>query len=98
MIYEYGGASLPNGLYYLYAGWSSKCNLIKERIERISKEHPSLNIYRVNTTKFPQLKAEWQITRIPSYVYVESGTVKEKMMGNVDLFSLQKWVNHLVKE
>lgn len=92
MIYEFNG-NLINGLYYFYSGWASKCRLIQDRLEKISKANPDLVIVRINTTKYPGLKKNFEVTRIPSYLFIKDGKVIKRLNGNVDLMTLTKWIN-----
>ena len=97
MIYEYNGTGclLEDGLYYFYASWSSKCNTLKERLQRLSSSMPDLRIYRVNTTHYQTLKKNLSIQRIPTYLCVNDAHIVSKMEGNVDFYSLKKWIEKM---
>lgn len=93
MIYEFNG-NLVDGLYYFYASWNSKCNSSHDRLERISKKH-NLNVIRVNSTKYPGLKKNFNVSRIPTYLFIKDGNVIKKLEGNIDYISLSKWIENL---
>lgn len=93
MIKEYQGEFLTDGLYYFYAGWSSKCNVLIERLDKISRDFPTLTIYKVNTTKYPGFKKDCSITKIPSYLMFKNQTITGKLEGNVDFLSLHRWIS-----
>ena len=50
-------------------------------------------IVRINTTKYPGLKKNFEVTRIPSYLFIKDGKVIKRLNGNVDLMTLTKWIN-----
>ncbi len=91
MIYEYNGQEILDGLYFFYASWNSKCNLLAERIQKLNLEF-NLPIYRVNVTKYGSLKHRFSITRIPSYLLIKNGEVISRRDGNVDYYSLKLWL------
>ncbi|MDE5714571.1 MAG: thioredoxin family protein [Anaeroplasmataceae bacterium] len=91
MIYEYNGQDLFDGLYFFYASWNSKCNVLAERIQKLNLEF-NINIYRVNVTKYGNLKQQFRINRIPSYLLIKNGEVISRRDGNVDYYSLKLWL------
>ena len=91
MIYEYNG-NLVDGLYYFYASWNSKCNVSNDRLKRIDLEFKNLNIITVNTTKFPNLKKDFTIKVIPTYLLFKNNQIIKKIEGNIDYISLAKWL------
>lgn len=93
MIYEFNG-NIVDGLYYFYASWNSKCNASMNRLERISNKF-NITIIKVNTTKYPNMKKNFNIVRIPSYLYIKDNIVMSKMEGNIDYISLFKWIESL---
>ena len=91
MIYEYNGSNIVDGLYYFYASWNSNCNTLKERINRIDRNY-NINIYKVNTTKFNNIKKSYNVTKIPSYLLIKDNNVVSSINGNVDYYTLSKWL------
>ena len=96
MVYEYSGGNLADGLYYFYAAWNSKCNVLADRITRINLEFPSINIYKVNTTRYPNIKKELNVSKIPSYLLVSSKEVTSRKDGNIDYLTLKKWLKEML--
>ena len=96
MIYEYNGSNLADGLYYFYASWNSRCNVLAERITRLNLEFSNLKIYKVNTTKYANMKKEYQITKMPSYLLIENQKVIGRKEGNLDYFTLKKWLSERI--
>lgn len=92
MIYEYNGSNLVDGLYFIYASWNSKCNILIDRINRINKEFPNINIYKVNITKYPTIKAKFLVKKIPSYIFVKDNEIFARKDGNIDYFTLKNWL------
>lgn len=96
MIYEYNGSNLNDGLYYFYASWNSKCNILADRIIKLNMDFRNLAIYKVNTTKYNDLKKRLEVKKIPSYYLIKDGVIKEKLEGNFDYNSLKKWIKERV--
>lgn len=92
MVYEYNGSNLADGLYYFYAAWNSRCNMLAERIQRISLDFKELPIYKVNTTKYANLKRELQVNKIPSYLLIKNQQIVGRKDGNFDYYTLKKWL------
>ncbi|MDE6947079.1 MAG: thioredoxin family protein [Anaeroplasmataceae bacterium] len=93
MVYEYNGSNLNDGLYYFYASWNSKCNILAERIQKLNLEFKELSIYKVNTTKYMNLKKELQVNKMPSYILIQNGKIVSRKDGNLDYFTLKKWLS-----
>lgn len=93
MIYEYNGSNLADGLYYFYASWNSRCNVLAERITKLNMEFKNLTIYKVNTTKYANMKKDFIINKIPSYLLIQNQQVVARKDGNFDYISLKKWLN-----
>lgn len=93
MIYEYNGSNLADGLYYFYASWNSRCNVLAERITKLNMEFKNLTIYKVNTTKYANMKKDFQVSKIPSYLLIQNQQVVSRKDGNFDYISLKKWLN-----
>ncbi len=93
MVYEYNGSNLNDGLYYFYASWNSKCNILAERIQKLNLEFKELSIYKVNTTKYMNLKKELQVNKMPSYILIQNGQIVSRKDGNLDYFTLKKWLS-----
>ncbi len=95
MVYEYSGGKLQDGLYFFYAAWNSNCNVLLERITKLNQQF-NVNIYRVNTTRFSQLKQQLGVNRIPSYLWIVNEKVESRKEGNIDFFTLKKWLQERV--
>jgi Thioredoxin domain-containing protein len=93
LVYEYNGSNLNDGLYYFYASWNSKCNILAERIQKLNLEFKELSIYKVNTTKYMNLKKELQVNKMPSYILIQNGQIVSRKDGNLDYFTLKKWLS-----
>lgn len=92
MIYEYNGSNLADGLYYFYAAWNSKCNLLAERLLKLNLDFKNLTIYKVNTTKYAQLKKDLKVIKMPSYLLIKNQQVVSRKDGNFDYITLKKWL------
>ncbi|MDE6584644.1 MAG: thioredoxin family protein [Anaeroplasmataceae bacterium] len=97
MIYEYNGSNLTDGLYYFYASWNSRCNVLADRIQKLNLDFNGLTIYKVNTTKYANLKKELQVNKIPSYLLIKDQQVIGRKDGNFDYYTLKNWLKERMK-
>lgn len=95
MVYEYSGGELQDGLYFFYASWNSNCNVLLNRITRLNNEL-SIPIFRVNTTKYNLIKEKLAVHRIPSYIWIQNHQIVSRKDGNIDYFSLKKWLQERI--
>ncbi|MDE7263153.1 MAG: thioredoxin family protein [Anaeroplasmataceae bacterium] len=93
MIYEYNGSNLADGLYYFYASWNSRCNILADRLLKLNLDFKNLTIYKVNTTKYSQMKKDFNVVKMPSYLLIKNQQVISRKDGNLDYFSLKKWLS-----
>ena len=92
MIYEYNNSNLNDGLYFFYASWNSHCNLLIERLNKLSNDFPTLNIYKVNSSKYTNLKRQLKVNKIPSYLLIKNNNINSRRYGNIDSYSLKIWI------
>ncbi|MDE7213283.1 MAG: thioredoxin family protein, partial [Anaeroplasmataceae bacterium] len=64
-----------------------------DRINRLNLEFKNLTIYKVNSTKYPQMKKDFKINKIPSYLLIQNQQVVTRKDGNFDYLTLKKWLN-----
>jgi len=81
-----------NLLLYFYASWSSKCNMYLEALSKLANEFEDFNVVKINTTKYPTLKANYNIKKIPSYILIINDNIVGRLDGYVDSYSLHRWV------
>lgn len=96
LIYEYNGSNLADGLYYFYASWNSSCNVLKDRITKLNLDFKNLTIYKVNTTRYPQIKKDLKINKIPSYLLISNQQIVDRRDGNIDYLTLKNWLKERI--
>lgn len=94
MVNEFNG-NIIDGVYFFYSGWAGKCNYINDRINRISKKYPNINVIKVNTTKYMGLKKQFLIQRIPTFIYIKNYKEIKRIEGNVDYITLNNWLEKI---
>lgn len=93
MIIDYNLNNLGDtGLLFFYASWASKCNLHLDALKRIQYENKDMNIYKINVSKYPHFKKQYNINKIPSFVIIKNNNVIDKVNGYIDQYSLSRWV------
>lgn len=92
MVYEFNGSPLGDGLYFFYASWNSKCNVLSERITKLNLDFKNMNIYKINITKHVNMKRQFQVNKIPSYIWIKDGKAVSRRDGNIDYYSLKIWL------
>ena len=93
MIIDYNGGKINNNaLLFFYASWSSNCNLHLDALKRINKEYNDLIILRINTSKYVNLKKEFNINKIPTFILYIEDEIKARIDGYKDQYSLINWI------
>lgn len=89
MIYEYNENFKIKGLYlvFFYAGFTKSCQINEGVFNGIS-----INILRVNTTKFHNMKHKYNISKIPSFILVNDGNIISKYDGILNSKSIEDWI------
>lgn len=79
-------------LLFFYAGYSATCNYNLGLLDYIAQRFPKLKIIKVNTTKYPTLKKQFNIHMIPAFVILWNGNVISKSLGSQNKIVLGSWV------
>ncbi|MBO5712050.1 MAG: thioredoxin family protein [Acholeplasmatales bacterium] len=94
MINEYNGSNLiDNGLIYFYSSWISTCNMYNDLINIIDKKFRNLSIMKVNTTKHYDMKEEFEVKKIPSFVLVKNNEIISRIDGTTSQYTMINWIN-----
>lgn len=93
MIIEFNGSHINSScMLYFYAGWNSNCNIQLDALKKIDMENKDLLIIKINTTKFNSLKKNYDIKKIPTYLYIENNQEKSRLEGYASKYILTKWL------
>ena len=60
--------------------------------KRINKEYNDLIILRINTSKYVNLKKEFNINKIPTFILYIEDEIKARIDGYKDQYSLINWI------
>ncbi len=92
MILDYNLNLVLKDDYILYfkASWNSSCNLHIEALKELDLV-AKINIYVVNVTKYPHLKAKYKVNRIPTYILFKNDDIISRIDGSINRYSLIKW-------
>jgi len=71
------------GLIYFYAPNCRPCQMVEPVYRKLSKELKGVHFVKVNVAENPQVAREIGILATPSMVVVESGRIKEVLLGPV---------------
>ena len=97
MLSEYNGNNLiENGILYFYSSWVSSCNVPKDNLNFINNNLKNVDIQKINTTKYYNIKKNFEIKTIPSFALIKNNKIIAKLDGMSNKITLNKWiVEHL---
>ena len=64
-----------------YADWCGPCQVQAGFLEEFEKEHPDIEIYKINTDNFLGIAREYRIVSIPALKVFSNGKVKNAATG-----------------
>ena len=70
-------------VFFFTAGWCGDCNFIKPKMPEIEVENPDFKFVEVDRDEYMDLAIEWGIMGIPSFVVIEDGKEKARLVNNV---------------
>ncbi|MGM9971993.1 MAG: thioredoxin family protein [Anaeroplasmataceae bacterium] len=94
MIQEYNENTQIRGLMVLffYASWSKSCALNEEIISIISKK---INVLKINTTKYYDLKIKYNVKKIPTYILSRDGNIISIYSGPINRKNVLGWLEQM---
>ncbi len=94
MIKEYEGNTLFKGynILFFYGSWSSTCTVNEKILMDLNKKYPNIDIIKVNTTKFYDMKKKYTLNRVPSYLLVKDEKEISRFSGGINLKFLDEWL------
>lgn len=77
-----------------YAPWCGPCKVAEPLLEEFSeKNSASVDFYKVNVDDNPELTDEYGIRNIPTFILLEGGEVKNKLVGSPTKEKLEKLIS-----
>jgi thioredoxin 1 len=77
-----------------WAGWCGPCRVLAPVLEEVARASDGrVTLLKVNVDEHPGLAARHGIRSIPTVLFVEDGTVVERVVGAVPRAALQKIVD-----
>jgi thioredoxin 1 len=64
-----------------YATWCGPCSMIAPIVEKVAKDHPELDVVRVDVDKAPRIAAAYRVSAIPTLYYFEDGSAVRDLVG-----------------
>jgi thiol-disulfide isomerase/thioredoxin len=69
--------------FYFSADWCGDCQFIKPQLPEIEAENPEFEFVAVDRDEFTDLAIEWGIMGIPSFVVIEDGKEKARLVNKL---------------
>jgi len=64
-----------------FAQWCGPCKMMAPIFDQIAQEQPSVVFAKVDVDAFGELASEYNVSSIPTLVYIKNGTVAEESVG-----------------
>lgn len=70
-------------VFFFTAGWCPDCSFIKPKMPEIEAENPEFEFVEVDRDAFMDVAVEWGIMGIPSFVVLEDGKEKARLVNKL---------------
>lgn len=68
-------------VFFFTADWCGDCKFIKPKMPEIEADYPDWQFIQVDRDQFIDVAAEWNIFGIPSFVVIEDGKEKGRLVN-----------------
>lgn len=76
-------------LYDFHADWCGPCQVMHPRVDEFAKNHPDIEVVKVNVEQSPELCSKYQVKNIPTFVVVdENDAVLARKSGAIPVSEL----------
>jgi len=77
-----------------YATWCGPCKAAEPMLEEFSeKNSDSIDFYKINVDSNPDMTGEYEIRNIPTFILLERGEVKSKLVGSPTKEKLERLIS-----
>lgn len=76
------------------AQWCGPCQRFAPQFEELSEEHQDIAFIVVDVDECPEIANKYNITRLPSLVFVKNGKVQEKHQG-INMANIETSIDYL---
>jgi thioredoxin 1 len=81
-----------------WAPWCSPCRMVAPSLEKIAQEYEGrLLVTKVNTDENNQLAARYQITGIPTLLFISNGQIVNQQVGALSYAGLKQVVDKFLE-
>ncbi len=82
----------------LYAVWCGPCKQLAPQFVSVAHDlGDSYNFFKVNVDEEPELAAKFQVTSIPTILFIKDGVVIDRMMGYIHAEDLKDKITTTLK-
>ena len=77
-----------------YAPWCGPCRMLGPVLEEVEQSE-NVKVVKVNTDQSPSLAAEYNVSALPTVVFLSEGQEVDRFVGLKDKEDIQKQLNEL---
>jgi thioredoxin 1 len=91
---EYIKNSLKPIVIDFYAPWCGPCKTSEPLVSEFAEKNSgSTDFYKINVDSNPDMTGEYEIRNIPTFILLEGGEVKNKLVGSPTKEKLEKLIS-----
>ncbi len=75
-----------------FATWCGPCKMLAPIVEKLANDHPEITVLKVDVDEAPELAARYNVSAIPTLLYLEKGALVRQSMGYQPEPALKKFV------
>ena len=81
-----------------FAEWCGPCQLLKPVFEKLSKENPDVQFYKLDVDENNETAEKFGVRSIPTVIFLDNGSEADRVMGFQNEESLKQKMKSVFKQ
>lgn len=88
---------MENFIIYFTASWCQPCQTTRPLVEALNLKSESTKFFIVDTDEATQMKADFEIMGVPTFVFIKNGEEVRRESGSRTKAQLEEFIQYLEK-